>query len=170
MNESTELVGDGEEIRFHDAGQDWTVSWHPPVLPAPNGTPWGSAGVCVIDNGDVVLVSSDGELWGLPGGRPEGYEDWRATLDREVFEEACVRVDDAELLGFSRGECTRGPEEGLVLVRSLWRATVSVEPWDPHHEMTSRLFVPPDTVDARIDFRQAARPIYLRWLHEALAT
>ena len=162
MNQSAELAGDGQEIRFHDAGQDWTASWHPPVLPAPNGTPWGSAGVCMIDTGDVVLVSSDGELWSLPGGRPEGHEDWRATLDREVFEEACVRVEDATLLGFSRGECTRGPEEGLVLVRSLWRATVSVEPWDPHHEKTGRLFVPPDTVHAQIDVPQGVRPIYLR--------
>ena len=122
----------------------------------------------MIDTGDVVLVSFGGESWGLPGGRPEGNEDCRETLDREVFEEACVRVDDAKPLDFSRGECTRGPEEGLVLVRSLWRATVSVEPWAHHHEMTARLFVPPDTVYARIRVHQGARPIYRRWFHEAL--
>ncbi len=104
MNESTEVAGDGQEIRFHDAGQDWTVAWYPPALPVPSGKPWGSAGVCITDTGDVVMVTSDGESWGLPGGRPEGDEDWRVTLDREVFEEACVRVEDAKLLGFSRGE------------------------------------------------------------------
>jgi ADP-ribose pyrophosphatase YjhB (NUDIX family) len=169
MNESTELARDGQEIKFHDAGQDWTASWHPPVLPAPSGTPWGSAGVCMVDNGDVVLVSSDGELWGLPGGRPEGNEDWRATLDREVFEEACVRVDDAKLLGFNKGVCTRGPEEGRVLIRSLWQARVTMEPWEQHHEMISRLLVRPDQALVRMVLPRGVRPIYRRMFQEAFA-
>lgn len=58
------------------------------------------------------MVTSDGESWGLPGGRPEGDEDWRVTLDREVFEEACVRVEDAKLLGFSRGRVHKRPRRG----------------------------------------------------------
>ena len=71
-------------------------------------------------------MSMDGSSWDFPAGRPEGDEDWRATLDREVLEEACASVEEATLLGFSKGVCIRGPEEGLVLVRSLWCAVVSL--------------------------------------------
>ena len=50
-------------------------------------------------------------------------EDWRATLEREVLEEACASVEEATLLGFAKGVCaSEGPEEGLVLVRALWHA------------------------------------------------
>jgi ADP-ribose pyrophosphatase YjhB (NUDIX family) len=145
-----------EEFRIHDAIQDWTLSWHPAFLPVPSGTPWSSAGICLTADGEVVLVSSGGESWGLPGGRPEEDEDWRATLDREVREETCVRVDDATLLGFSRGVRTRGPEEGRVLVRTLWRAAVSVNPWEPHHETSHLLLAPLDEAMARVDLLRAA--------------
>ena len=97
-----------------------------------------------------VLVARDGEEFrfrdrdqDLPGGRPEGDENWRATLEREVLEEACARVDEATLLGFSTGAVVRGPEEGLVLVRALWRAGVSLGEWEPRYETSHRLLVPP---------------------------
>ena len=59
-----------------------------------------------------------GVAWEFPQGRPEKGEDWRATLDREVLEEACAPVEEATLLGFAKGVCIKDPEEGLVLVRS----------------------------------------------------
>jgi ADP-ribose pyrophosphatase YjhB (NUDIX family) len=90
----------------------------------------------------VVLVSSDGERWTLPGGRPESHERWADTLQREVREEACAVVTSSRLLGYTRGVCVRGPEQGLVLVRSHWRAEVVLHPWEPRFEMTHRLLVP----------------------------
>ena len=121
------VARDGEEFAFRDCrGQDLIVSWHPPVLPPPSGTPHGSGGICFTFDGNIVLVSMDGSSWDFPACRPEGDEDWRATLDREVLEEACASVEEATLLGFSKGVCIRGPEEGLVLVRSLWCAVVSL--------------------------------------------
>ena len=165
------MAHDAEEFEFHANGQDWIVAWHPPVLPPPSGKPHGSADICLTPDGDVVLVSSDGESWDLPGGRPERDEDWRATLEREVLEEACARIEEATLLGFSKGVCVRGPEEGLVLVRSLWRADVSVGEWQPHHEISHRLLVPPDTALARMmRLPGGLRSIHRRWFHEALAT
>lgn len=161
------VAGDGEEFVHHAGGQDWIMSWHPPQLPPPSGTPHGSEAVCVTVDGHVVLVSENSTSWVLPGGRPEAGEDWRATLDREVLEEACARVEEAELLGFGRGRCTRGPEEGLVLVRSLWRAAVSLEPWNPRHEIRHRLLVPPSVALSRIT-PQSPRPIYRRLFREAL--
>jgi len=63
----------------------------------------------------VVLVSSDGQRLGLPGGRPEQAERWVDTLRREVAEEARAVVKSARLLGFTRGRCVRGPQEGQQL-------------------------------------------------------
>jgi hypothetical protein len=60
-----------------------------------------------------------------------------------MFEETCCRVQDATLLGFARGVCIRGHEEGLVLVRSLWRVEVSLEDWDPKFGIVGRHVLPP---------------------------
>jgi ADP-ribose pyrophosphatase YjhB (NUDIX family) len=92
----------------------------------------------------VVLVSSDGQRWGLPGGRPERQERWVDTLRREVAEEACAVVGYARLLGFTRDLCVRGPQEGLILVRSIWLAEVRLERWAPRFEITHRRLVPAD--------------------------
>lgn len=99
---------------------------------------------------------------------PEGDEDWRATLEREVLEEACARVDEASLLGFSRGVCIKGHEQGLVLVRALWSAVVTLNPWDPRHEMTHRRLVSAKTVLDYIDVPDGNLPLIERWCHESL--
>jgi len=134
--------GDGEEFLARANGQIWSQSWHSPPTP-PAGTPHGSLGICVTAQGDVVLVSEDGERWDLPAGRPEGNETWEQTLRREMIEEACATVVHARLLGFARGECVEGPERGLVLVRSFWRADVELAPWKPDFEIAHRRLVTP---------------------------
>lgn len=172
MERQTLIARDGEEFGFHNEGQDWIASWHPPAFPPPDGKPHGSAALCLTVDREIVLVSSDGQSWDLPGGRPEGDEDWRITMEREVFEEACATVKEAELLGFSKGVCVKGPEEGLVLIRSLWRADVSILDWEPHHEIGYRLLVPSDTALERVlgqaGFPPGLHPFYRRWFHEAL--
>lgn len=104
---------------------------------------------------------------GLPGGRPEPGESWADTLRREVGEEACATVTGARLLGFSRGECVRGHEKGLVLIRSLWRAEVSLEVWKPRFEMTHRRLVPAAEMLAHMTIDDGHGPIYRRVLVEA---
>jgi 8-oxo-dGTP pyrophosphatase MutT (NUDIX family) len=164
------MARDREEFSFQDAGQDWIGSWHSPDIPLTSGKPHGSAAICLTAGGSVVLVSSNGHSWNFPGGRPEREEDWRTTLEREVLEEACARVEEATLLGFSKGVCVKGPEEGLVLIRALWRAVVSLRSWEPHHETSHRLLVPSDAALARVSFPRGLGPIYRRWFHEALST
>jgi ADP-ribose pyrophosphatase YjhB (NUDIX family) len=123
--------------------------------------------VCVT-GGRIVLVSSDGERWGLPGGRPEGNERWLDTMRRETREEACAEVTGCRLLGFSRGVCVRGPEEGLALVRSLWRAEVRLERWDPRFEIAHRCLVPADEAMRYLTIAEAEmRPFYRRMFVEA---
>ncbi len=102
-----------------------------PAASAPPGQPHGANAFCLTSDGDVVLISPDGERWGWPGGRPEPGESWEQTLRREISEEACATVTGARLLGFVRSRCTSGREEGLVLVRSIWLAEVTVLPWQP---------------------------------------
>ena len=170
MTDPNHVARDGEEVHWRDGrGQDIVSSWHPPVLSPPCGTRWGSAGICFTRDANVVLVKESG-FWGYPGGRPEEDEDWRATLDREVLEEACASVEEATLLGFARGECVKGGEEGLVLVRSLWRADVFLNPWEPKYETTDRMVVPPVEVLTYLNVPNDRRPITLRWLDEALTT
>lgn len=138
---------DGEEIALRTGDQDWIVSWHPPPTP-PDGTPHGAAGLCVTGDGEIVLISADGVHWDLPAGRPEGNETWEETLRREMREEACATIIQARLLGFCRGACVAGPEAGLVLVRSLWRAEVELASWEPRFEIAHRRTVPAaDVID-----------------------
>src|SRR6266545_4810294 len=111
-----EIAMDRRALAVSSDGEDWRVAWHPPPDPPP-GTPHGAAAVCLVAD-QVVLISGDGQRWGLPGGRPEPNERWADTLRREIREEACATVTSCRLLGFSRGACVRGPQEGLVLVRS----------------------------------------------------
>ena len=139
-------------------GQDWRVAWCPPPGPPP-GIPHGAEAVCVAD-GRIVLVSRDGQRWGLPAGRPDGDEAWGDTLRREVHEEACAEVTSCALLGFTRGVCLRGSQEGLVLVRSHWRADVRVLDWQPQFEMTHRRLVPADEALAQLTLPKGLGPLY----------
>lgn len=161
-----EIAGDGRDLLVPSNGEDWRVGWYPPPDPPP-GTPHGAAGVCV--SGDrIVLVSSDGQRWGLPGGRPEQGERWVATLRREVGEEACAVVEGARLLGFTRGRCVRGPEKGLVLVRSMWLAEVRLQRWTPRFEITHRRLVPTDEALRSVTTAEPdVGPIYRRMFAEA---
>ena len=143
------------------------MSWHGPDE-SPPGTPHGAADVCVGPGDELVLISPDGRAWTFPAGRPEGDETEEETLRRELREEACVEVLEARLLGYSRGECVRGHELGLVLVRSFWRAEVRIDPWEPEFEIDHRLIVPCSAA-ARyvVGAGSAADRIHLRALVEA---
>jgi ADP-ribose pyrophosphatase YjhB (NUDIX family) len=133
---------DYEEIPIRTGGQDWLIAWYPPGA-APSGKPHGSAGICVSQSDQVILVSPDGLTWDFPAGRTEDGETWEQTLRREVLEEACATVNHARLLGFCRSRCIRGHERGLVLVRSFWHACVEVNDWKPQYEVAHRKLVPP---------------------------
>lgn len=159
-------IADGQEVLLRAAGQEWIITWHPPG-PPPAGRGHGSAGICVTGDGGIVLVSADGASWGLPGGRPEAGEDWEQTLRREMLEEACAVVLSARLLGFSRGRCIRGHEQGLVNVRAVWRAEVALEPWEPRFEILHRRVVGAGEVLAQMTLWEGDLPTYLRALSEA---
>ena len=152
---------------MHSDDQEWLVSWHGRT-DVPAGKRHGVAGVCVGPMGLLVLISADGHSWDFPAGRPEGDETDEETLRREMREEACVEVLDAHLLGYARSECVVGRENGLVLVRSFWRAAVRIDAWKPEFEIQHRLVVPTSEVARYVlDPDGAFTRIHLRALVEA---
>jgi len=160
------VARDGEEFAVHSNGGDWLIAWHSPAA-APEGIAHGANAFCVTADAGVVLISNDGERWGWPGGRPEGDESWEQTLHREVLEEACATVVAARLLGFSHGACLTGPEQGRVLVRSVWRAEVELLPWEPRFEIAHRRVIPATKLLSHLWIEEGFEPIYQRALVEA---
>jgi ADP-ribose pyrophosphatase YjhB (NUDIX family) len=123
--------------------------------------------LCVTNDEQVLLISPDGERWEWPGGRPEEGESWEETLRREMLEEACAEVVHARLLGFTRSTCLRGREQGLVLVRGIWRADVELLSWDPPYEIGRRRAVPAADLGDYLWMEEGLEPIYRRALVEA---
>jgi ADP-ribose pyrophosphatase YjhB (NUDIX family) len=156
------LAPDGEEIPVGD----WRMAWHPPPG-VPPGLPHGANAFCVTTAGAIVLISQDGARWGWPGGRPEPGEAWEQTLRREILEETCATVTGARLLGFVRSRCVGGLEEGRVLVRSIWRAEVTLLPWRPQNEIPFRRIVPGGDLAGQLWMEPGAEPIYARAAREA---
>lgn len=160
-----DIAGNGADFTASINDQGWRVAWYPPPDP-PSGTPHGAEAVCVV--GDrILVVSGDGQRWGLPAGRPERSEQWVDTMRREVREEACAEVVDCRLLGFSRGVCVRGPQEGLVLIRSMWRAEVRLAPWDPRFEMAHRRLLSANEAFQSLTIPDGLGPFYRRAFAEA---
>jgi hypothetical protein len=130
MTTDSRTAADGQQFAIRSNDQDWIVAWHLPPTP-PDGMPHGAEGICVTPEDKIVLISEDGERWSFPAGGPEGSETWEETLRREMLEEAYATTISARLLGFTRGECVAGRGQGLILVRSIWRADVELGPWAP---------------------------------------
>jgi ADP-ribose pyrophosphatase YjhB (NUDIX family) len=160
------VARDGEDFRVHSNGGDWLIAWHSPIA-VPVGKVHGANAFCVTADDGVVLISSDGERWGWPGGRPEGNESWEQTLRREILEETCAIVGHARLLGFCRSVCLTGSEEGPVLVRSIWRAEVELMSWEPRFEIAHRRSVPAAELMAHFWMEEGFEPIYHRAFVEA---
>lgn len=98
--------------------------------------------LCLTTEGQLLLVSQDGEFWTLPGGRPKPGETHADTLTREVWEEACARVSEYQYLGAQR---VADPGEPEPYYQFRYLARVSLDPFAPAHEMRHRMLVDIDT-------------------------
>lgn len=98
-------------------------------------------GLCFTRVGDLVLVQLDDAFWTLPGGTVEPGEELKATLTREVWEEACSRVTQARYLASQHVSDPENPDGLTSYYQSRWWARVELEAWDPCHETTARRLV-----------------------------
>jgi 8-oxo-dGTP pyrophosphatase MutT (NUDIX family) len=162
--ETQPILADVTPQHVYVNDQHWTMTWFP-ASRVPDGKCHGSAGICETPDGEIVLISEHGIAWDLPAGRPEGDETWEETLRREMWEEACVTVTSARLLGFCRSDCVIGHEAGLTLVRSFWHARVTLEAWEPRFEINHRRLVAPSEVLDHL--APVLAPLYRRVFIEA---
>jgi len=64
-------------------------------------------------------------------------------------------------------EFATGPEQGRVLVRSIWLAEVELMTWEPRFEVAHRRAVPAAELLAHLWMEEGFEPIYHRALVEA---
>ena len=60
MSEASRPAIEYEAFQVETGGQDVLVTWFPP-RDVPEGQRHGSGGICLTDNGEVVLATQDGE-------------------------------------------------------------------------------------------------------------
>ena len=110
-------------------------------------TPPVSVKGILIDHGRVLLLLNERGEWDLPGGRPDSGEDHRATLKREVREEAGLEVEVGALLDDHLFEVLPGRFVKIVAYGCL---LVGASAATPSHEHLETRWVPIDELGETI--------------------
>ena len=93
-------------------------------------------GLCVTDDGRVVLIAGDHASFDIPGGGREADETIEENLAREVWEEACCRVTESAFVVALRGVKLdeHGAAADEVEHHALFWARVDVADFEPLFE------------------------------------
>lgn len=124
-------------------GRPIVVTWLDPPFMPPRDETTQVTGICFTDEGQIVLVSHDGNTWTLPGGSLEEGETLEQYLAREVMEEVCGRVTDGEYLGCQRVDDPGNPEGFRHYYQTRFWARVELEEFRPEAERTERCVIDP---------------------------
>ena len=124
----------------HADGRSYKVTWCPVGDLPPRSQITQVSAICFTPDDRIVMVTTDGEHWGIPGGHPEDGESCEETLSREVREEACCEVEELELLGWQH---VRDLTDDSVHYQMRHCCTVNVRPFRPEYEIRHRKLVAP---------------------------
>jgi ADP-ribose pyrophosphatase YjhB (NUDIX family) len=127
-------------------GREITVTWRGSVFTPPRRLIRQASGICITDEGLIVLVTGDGESWGLPGGHPENDETIKDAFIREVREEACAKVTHLEYLGISEVKDPWNPEGLTINYQARFWARVRLDEFKSEYETTGRKLVTPENM------------------------
>jgi ADP-ribose pyrophosphatase YjhB (NUDIX family) len=120
-----------------------TVTWRGSTFIPPRYLIRQASGICITDEGLIVLVTGDGESWSLPGGHPENDETIKDAFIREVREEACAIVTHLIYLGVSEVKDPGNPEGLTINYQARFWARVRLDEFKPEYETTGRKLVMP---------------------------
>ena len=136
------------QVQHHSEweGRRLTVTWlSPPFLP-PRDATTQAMGLCFTADHRVVLVTSDGASWTLPGGSLEQGETPVQALKREVREEACAVVRRSVYLGCQRVDDPGHPQGLTHYYQTRFWARVTLRPFERAFETVARRLVEPEHV------------------------
>jgi ADP-ribose pyrophosphatase YjhB (NUDIX family) len=113
-------------------------------------------GICFTSDGQIVLVSSDGEHWTLPGGHPEPHETLEMALERELREEACARLVSCEYIGCQRVDDPDRHDGPALYYQARFWARVELYPFEAVAETIDRRLVAPENFLDNLAWGEAA--------------
>ncbi len=128
-------------------GRELLATWREAPFSPPVLTGNQAHGICFAEDGKVVLVTTDGQTWSLPGGHTELGERAEDTLVREVNEEACATVTDLAYLGAQEVRDLADSSGSTVHYQSLFWARVKLRQFEPKYETKARHLVLPSEVN-----------------------
>lgn len=91
----------------------------------------------IFNDKNHLLIVKNGDTWTVPGGHPEEGETKLETLEREIMEEACVKLKDIQYLGG-----VEIVENGETYYQLRYTAKVKeILPFKEEWETSERIFV-----------------------------